>query len=137
MRTIIAILLFLSLGILPINAQIIVRGEVHSSDGEVQPFVTVSLFSSSDSTKLITGAISDMQGKYKLNAVAAGKYHIVVSAVGYNSITENIRLRMPSVGNEVIHDFSIEETSHSLKEVVVKGSHKTNYVDKSVYFGNY
>lgn len=133
MRTIIAILLFLSLGILPINAHIIVRGEVHSSDGEVQPFVTVSLFSSSDSTKLITGAISDMQGKYKLNAVAAGKYHIVVSAVGYNSITENIRLRMPSVGNEVIHDFSIEETSHSLKEVVVKGSHKTNYVDKSVY----
>ena len=40
MRTIIAILLFLSLGILPINAQIIMRGEVHSSDEVRWEFVS-------------------------------------------------------------------------------------------------
>lgn len=133
MRKVITILMFLLTCISSTKAQIVMKGEIHSSDGEPQSFVTVSLYSSSDSTKMLAGVASDMQGKYKLPAIGAGKYRVVVSALGYQTVKEDIRLRMPSVGNEVTHDFSIEESSLSLKEVVVNGSRKTNYVDRSVY----
>lgn len=40
---------------------------------------------------------------------------------------------MPSAGNVITKDFVIEETSFNLSDVVIKGSRKINYIDKTVY----
>lgn len=122
--------------VFPLHAQITLRGEVHSKGGEALPFINVSVYAADDTTKFVAGSITDMQGKYQLNNMKAGKYRTVVSAVGYNTTRQDFRLRMPSTGNIVVRNFEIEEATHNLKDVVVTGTRKTNYVDKSVYTFN-
>lgn len=114
-------------------AQIVMKGSTLAIDGEALPFINISLYSSSDTTRLIAGGISDLQGNYVLPSIKAGKYQAVISAVGYKTTKEIIRLRMPSAGNIVTHNFTVEEYSHDLDEVVVKGTRKINYVDKSIH----
>lgn len=116
-----------------IQAQIVLKGKVHSSTGEALSFINVTMFSEADTTKLITGSITDIRGNFVMSAVRAGKYSIVVSGIGYRTVRETVRLRMPSAGNIIIKDFTTDEEITSLDEVVVKATRKTTYVDKSVY----
>lgn len=115
------------------NAQLILKGNVHSTSGEALPFINVAMYSATDSTELISGSITDLQGNYILQKVKAGKYQITVSAIGYRTIKETVLLRTPSVGNVIIKDFITDETVTTLNEVVIKANRKNNYADKSVY----
>lgn len=132
MRTLIILLLHM-ICLVPVDAQVVLQGKITDSAGNMQPFVNVAVYSSVDSTKFLCGCVSDMEGKYTLPAMVAGKYRVVASAVGFLSKTEIIRLRMPSAGNVITKDFVIEETSFNLSDVVIKGSRKINYIDKTVY----
>lgn len=132
MRTLIILLLHM-ICLVPVDAQVVLQGKITDSAGNMQPFVNVAVYSSVDSTKFLCGCVSDMEGKYTLPAMVAGRYRVVASAVGFLSKTEIIRLRMPSAGNVITKDFVIEETSFNLSDVVIKGSRKINYIDKTVY----
>lgn len=116
-----------------VQAQITLKGNVHSSTGEALSFINVAIFSDTDTTKLITGSITDIQGNYVLPVVKAGRYRMVVSGIGYRTVRETIRLRMPSVGNVITKNFTTDEESTSLTEVVIKATRKSTYADKSVY----
>ena len=131
-RTIIALLLYV-VCLVPLEAQVVLQGKITSLKGESMPFSNVALYSFVDSTRFLCGCVSDMEGRYVLPAISTGKYRVVVSAVGFLSKVENLYLRMPSVGNVITKDFAIEESMVNLKDVVVKGSRKTNYIDKSIY----
>lgn len=133
MKTIITLLLLFLAHISPLEAQVTLKGVIKSLDGEALPFVNIALYSSADTTKFLLGSVSDMKGMYSLPAMSTGEYHIVVSTVGFKTNVGNVRLRMPSVGNVITRDFFLEEDTQSLKEVVISGSRKTNYADKSVY----
>lgn len=135
MRTIITLLLFLT-SMTPLKAQVVLKGVIKSACGEMLPFVNVAVYSSADTTKFLVGSVSDMKGVYALPAMSTGEYRMVVSTIGYKTNVSNVRLRMPSVGNVITRDFILEEETQSLKEVIVSGSRKTNYVDKSVYTFN-
>lgn len=115
------------------QAQIVMKGKVQSSEGEALPFINVAAFSATDTTHLITGSITDIQGNYILPAIKAGQYHLVVSAIGYCTVTENMRLRMPTVGNVITKDFITCESTTTLQEVTITASRKSTYADKSVY----
>lgn len=125
--------IILSVFFCQVNAQIILKGSICSSVGEPVPFVNVALFMSTDTTKLVCGSITDTEGNYVLPSARAGKYRIMISAIGYCTIKEDLYLRMPSAGNIVTRNFTIEETATALDEVVIKASRKTSHVDKSIY----
>lgn len=110
MRTLIILLLYM-IYLVPVDAQVVLQGKITDSAGNMQPFVNVAVYSSVDSTKFLCGCVSDMEGKYTLPAMVAGRYRVVVSAVGFLSKAEIIRLRMPSAGNVITKDFVVEETS--------------------------
>lgn len=115
------------------QAQIVLEGNVRSTIGEALPFLNVAVFSDADTTKLITGSMTDTRGNYIISSVSAGKYRIVISGIGYRTLRETIRLRMPSVGNVITKNYTIDEEATSLDEVTVKATRKSSYVDKSVY----
>lgn len=116
-----------------VNAQIILKGNISSTTKEPIPFINVALYSATDTTKLITGSITDTKGSYVMPSTRPGKYRIIISGIGYSTVKENIRLRMPSAGNSVTKNFTIKEVSTALNEIVVKANRKSNYADKSVY----
>ena len=87
-----------------------IKGSVIDARGEAMPFVTISVLAK-DST-LITGAITDDDGKYELNVQSnkvqsAGDYIIQASYVGYQT----------AFGGP---DFVLREETERLAEVEVK-----------------
>lgn len=116
-----------------IGAQVVLQGNISSPAGEPIPFINVALYSNTDSTKLVIGSITDTQGNYVMPSARPGKYYIVISGIGYGTVKENIRLRMPSAGNTVTKNFTTSEVITALNEVVVKATRKSTYADKSVY----
>ncbi len=81
-----------------------IKGGVMDSKGEPMPFVTISVLAQDSS--LITGAITDDDGKYEIE-VNASKYIIQASYVGYHT----------AYGGP---DFILREESEQLKEFEVK-----------------
>ncbi|QQS37981.1 MAG: TonB-dependent receptor [Ignavibacteriales bacterium] len=65
------------------------------------------------------GAATDISGNYKLNGIPAGKHNIIVSAVGYLRIEQEIEIEE---GKETIINFKIHSTSIDVGEVVVYGA---------------
>ena len=84
-----------------------VKGSVINERGEAMPFVTISVLSQ-DST-LITGAITDDDGKYELSTLDAPLSTVIIQAsyVGYET----------TFGGP---DFVLREETEHLKELEVK-----------------
>jgi hypothetical protein len=99
----------------------------HSIKGELsdmvsnQPaaFATIALKRVLDST-LITGVASDQEGKFRLESVEKGKYILVISAIGYESMNKDIDL----TGDLETGTFLLQEKSVSLPEVLISGERK-------------
>ncbi len=68
------------------------------------------------------GAATDIEGHFKITEVAAGRYDLRVTYIGYKEII------IPNVvvtsGKEVVLEIGMEENINSLKEVVVSGTKK-------------
>jgi hypothetical protein len=96
-------------------------------------FATVVLRASADSA-LITGTSGNIDGEFRIEPIPAGKYYLVISAIGYDR---------KIVSLELSHDYDagrilISERSLALGEVVVLGDRikaKTG-PDKTTYFIN-
>ena len=82
----------------------IVKGSVIDTKGEAMPFVTISVLAQDSS--LLTGAITDEEGKYEIE-VSAKNYIMQASYVGYQT----------AFGGP---DFVMREETERLKEVEVK-----------------
>ena len=104
------ILLFIVLLIPVLTNAAIIKGSVIDSRGEAMPFVTISVLDKDSS--LLTGAITDDEGKYEINVqrdnVQSTKDFIIqASYVGYQT----------AFGGP---DFVLREETERLKEVEVK-----------------
>ncbi len=69
---------------LTVNGQQTVQGKVIGDDGNALPFANALLLNSEDS-KLVRGAVTDLNGDYIIENIEAGKYKVTVSFVGYNT----------------------------------------------------
>src|ERR1035437_6763034 len=54
-------------------------------------FATVALKRIADST-LITGTASNIDGEFSIESIPGGKYLIVISAIGYTGVSQNVEL---------------------------------------------
>lgn len=113
--------------------QVSIKGVVLSEKDGLLAFANVALYDRNDSTHLIAGSITDMNGSFALDRIKIGKYHLVISFLGYETYKEIINVRMPSVSNVMNRKYTLKESTDFLDEVVVKGTRKNEYVDKSVY----
>jgi len=81
--------------------------------GESLAFVNVVV------EKTSLGAATGIDGTYKLTGIPEGSQRIIVSAVGYTKIIEEIQI---DAGREIIKNFSIQPVVLDVGEVVVYGA---------------
>ena len=98
------------------NAQYSVNGRVLSAnDSEPIEMATIQLFKDSN---FIQGAQSDMDGYYRLNNVAPGRYVVGISSVGYQEEKQAVVVKDADVTLKTIR---IKEQVQALQELQVQG----------------
>ncbi len=83
---------------------------VDKKTGDALPGVTIYI------TDLKTGAVSDINGTYKIENLPTSKVNVQVSFIGYKLIVESVDLS--SITKK---DFALEESVAELNEIVVTG----------------
>lgn len=106
---------------------VVIDGNSNSKLG----YATVSLLSLPDSN-LVTGAITDDQGKFEIKGIEKGKYTLKVSFLGYESVYQNLGEISKSVD---IGEITISESGQKLEAVTITGEQRAVEVkiDKKVY----
>ncbi|MEM9340632.1 MAG: TonB-dependent receptor [Bacteroidota bacterium] len=96
-------------------------------------FASVALYFSKDST-LVSGSISDEDGRYQLNELKAGSYYLVARFLGYESmVVSPVVLSKNQSLN--LYPISLNPNEQMLREIVVTGEKVTtiNKVDREVF----
>lgn len=107
------ILIFLSFSLV-INGQncaITIKGKVVDSDTQ-DPLEAVSIYIQ----EAKVGAITDKDGRFSINQICPGDYHIVFSHIGCETIQDFV-----SISSDTSLVKSMEHSAHVLHHVVVKG----------------
>jgi len=78
-------ILFISGGLLAQNGTLMGK-VVDGSNGEAIPFANVSIMQNGS---VVTGGMTDFDGKYKISSIPAGKYDLKASYMGYKSLQLN------------------------------------------------
>lgn len=101
------------------SAQSVVKGRILDKQTlEPLGFVAVKVLQQSNGT-LVKGSVSDTEGNFSIDGLAAGSYTLEITFVGYKSVTRQFSLS----GNRP-HNFGVihlSEDSKQLKEVTVTG----------------
>ncbi len=103
------------------NAQNKLTGRITDKlSGETIPGATIYI------PELKTGAISDINGNYKINNLPKIKIILQISFVGYKSIVENVNLAKTASLN-----FAMEQAITEMNEVVVTGTSKATEITRN------
>src|SRR5699024_3017967 len=110
-RSFIAILFSLFFISSAVQAQNILQGTITSRQGqEGIPAATVYI------SELEKGTAADFDGHYILSGIPNGSYHVVFSALGFRTVSEQIRFS----GDSVIHmDIEMVESALEIQEIIV------------------
>lgn len=110
-RSVIAILFLLFIISSAVQAQNTLQGNITSRQGqEGIPAATVYI------SELEKGTAADFDGNYILSGIPNGSYHIVFSALGFRTVSEQIRFS----GDTVIHmDIEMAESALEIQEIIV------------------
>lgn len=128
--------IFILISAVSLFAQVQMSGTISGKEAdETLPisFANIVLYSSADSTKMVTGTVTDLEGNYLFENLEIGRYKLVISYVGYTTLSQPLRVTMPSSGDVLVRNFTLEQDAQMLGEVVVKGQLRRQYVDKASY----
>ncbi|MFH1321844.1 MAG: outer membrane beta-barrel family protein [Bacteroidota bacterium] len=97
-------------------------------------FATVSLFNISDSS-LVTGAVTDINGDFKVVDVPYGNYYAKIAFIGYKALIINDILITKTAPDYNVSEISLENFSQNMDEFIVVGEKELVEVkiDKTVY----
>lgn len=101
-----------------------VIGHVLDENGKPMEFVNVSLLNLKDSS-FINGGVSNATGYFAI-PYKAGPLLMKISYIGYKTLYRKI-------SDSKVGYIRMVTDSYHIKGITIKGSMKTNYVDKSVY----
>lgn len=104
--------LFCLFGSFAIFAQTDISGTVKDADGN--PIVGANIIIKGSTL----GATSDFDGNYSFSADLSGEQTLIISFLGYATITEQINLN----GSSITRDFIMQEEENSLDQVVLTAS---------------
>lgn len=99
------------------------------------PFANVALYDTTDST-MISGTISNFDGKFNISPVAVGSYSLRISVIGYEPMTKLIEVSDTSDNNTGI--IFLQKKVVRLEEVEVVGERikAKSETDKTTFFIN-
>lgn len=110
-----------------------ISGEITGRDNQEQiAFANVALFDSTG-TRLIGGVASNAEGMFSMKQVSAGKYKIIVSALGFESFSKPVEMN----GEEIsLGTIELTEKKLELNDVVVKAERTKakSEPDKNTFF---
>ncbi len=89
-----------------------ISGTITDDKGETVPGVSITIQGST------VGAVTDLNGKYKIDKLSAGKYKLAISFVGFDTQTKDVTL---NENENLTIDSKISESAIGLKEMVVVG----------------
>jgi hypothetical protein len=136
MKRIIFLLLLSIVVTTHLYSQVEMRGTITTLDNDKPTpveFANIVLYSASDTTKMIAGTVSDLKGNYLFEYLEMGRYHLVISYLGYKTLSQPMRVVMPSSGDFLKRDFTLEQDTQMLSEVTVEGQLRRQYIDKASY----
>ncbi|WP_035567045.1 TonB-dependent receptor [Hymenobacter sp. IS2118] len=90
-----------------------IAGRVTTTDGDPASSVSVGLQGQP------LGAITDNDGRYRINSVPAGTYTLLVSFVGLKPAQQSLTV---AAGQRATVDFRLAESTAELQEVIVQGA---------------
>ncbi|HDZ06753.1 hypothetical protein LCGC14_0292540 [marine sediment metagenome] len=127
-NTIIFLLLFFTAHYFYAQDNVIVTGQLFDSETqETLPFANVSINSFADNI-LVTGAITDIDGRFEIQEIPLGKYKVYFSFIGYASTQQNL----VAGGLNTIFDLGkieLKPSAEALMEVQVTGKQATTNSD--------
>ena len=101
-------------------AQGIVKGQVFDKNtGEPLEFINVTV-SHQGQTKILKGAITDIEGKFSISELANGSYTLTVSFTGYKDIKRQFSINEQN-RSRTYNALYLAEDSKTLDEVTVVG----------------
>lgn len=113
-----------------------VRGRlISSANGQSLPFATVSLHQMSDSS-LVTGALTDEDGKFKMDGLMPGLYYLKIQCLGFKSKqTDSFRLGGKEGKTKEFGDIEVEEDVRLLEaaEIAVERDLMTLAPDRKIF----
>lgn len=97
-------------------------------------FATVALVEAATG-KTIDGTIADGKGKFTISRIAEGNYHIVISFIGYETVTRKEVIIEGRRGDINLGTIALSEEAKQLNEVVVEGKRDLveERVDRTIY----
>lgn len=101
-------------------SQTVLQGKIIDKSGE--PLIGVNLYF----PDLKTGAVTDLNGLYKIENLPKHTLQIQINSVGYKMIIENINLALISH-----KDYTLEESVTEINEVVVTGQSQSSKIEKT------
>lgn len=127
-NTIVFLLLFFTHLSFYAQDKVIVTGQLFDSETqETLPFANVSINSVADNT-LVTGAITDIDGRFEIQEIPLGKYQVYFSFIGYASAQQTL----VAGGLNTIFDLGkieLKPSTEALEEVEVIGKQATTNSD--------
>ncbi len=101
------------------NVSGVVKGSViDEADGQPLEFVTVAIYNAPDQS-LVTGTVSDEQGKFEIKGLSEGIYYIEVSYIGYDkALVEDISINTGKTHVE-LNDIILPRVSSQLDEIEI------------------
>jgi hypothetical protein len=117
-----AALFFFFLGISNLAAKELSRisGEIKDENGLALPFANVAIFEA-ETEKLLTGTVTDDQGKFLIESSKSGKVQLVVSSIGFETYRSEAFELQPGM-NKQFGSISIKEEAGNLSEVTVRAT---------------
>ncbi|MCF8296296.1 MAG: TonB-dependent receptor [Saprospiraceae bacterium] len=108
------------------NITQVIRGVVKDKDSQMELIgVNIALFKDS---VLLSGAITNLDGSYRIENVPLGRYTLRYSYIGYKmQVIPNV---IVNSGKEVIIDLEMEESAISMKGVEIKSSKEEYSINK-------
>ncbi len=114
-------------------AQVTLSGTIRDTGGKPAEFINIVLVSTTDTSTIVCGGISDIEGGYTLPPARPGSYKVILTAIGYERTESQLRLRMPTTGTFMKRDFTVSRADIELDEVQSVASRKADGAGKSSY----
>lgn len=113
-----------------IFAQSKITGKVTGSNQEPLAFANVELLRASDTTKIISGGITDFKGRYEFQNIQQGIYVLKVSMLGYCTYSGKFTVS----SKDVVKNIILKPLATRLKEVSIQGKSINNEINKTEYY---
>ena len=97
-----------------------ITGQILDTQKQPFPNATVLLLQASDST-LIKGAVADLEGRFKFEAIEPGSYRVESQMYGFAPLSSSIFQIDAGTSTKALGVFTLEQSAIQLKEGIVVG----------------